>query len=51
MTGTASASATSLTPQDVAYVQLILRVRAAQQMFGADLGFLEAAEGERRVRR
>jgi hypothetical protein len=47
MTRTASASVRALTAQDVAYVQLILRVRAAQDSFGADLGFLEAAEGER----
>jgi Big-like domain-containing protein len=51
MTRTASASVTTLTAQDVAYVQLIHRVRAAQAAFGADLGFLEAADGERRVRR
>jgi hypothetical protein len=51
MTRTASASVTALTAQDVAYVQLIHRVRAAQSAFGADLGFLEAAEGERRARR
>jgi hypothetical protein len=48
MTRTASASVKALTAQDVAYVQLILRLRAAQAAFGADLGFLEAAEGERR---
>jgi hypothetical protein len=41
----------TLTAQDVAYVQLIHRVRAAQAAFGADLGFLEAADGERRARR
>ncbi|MDQ3951272.1 MAG: Ig-like domain-containing protein [Gemmatimonadota bacterium] len=51
MTRTASAGVTSLTAQDVAYVQLIHRVRAAQAAFGAALGFLEAAEGERRARR
>jgi hypothetical protein len=51
MTRTASAGVTALTAQDVAYVQLIHRVRAAQVAFGADLGFLEAAEGERRARR
>jgi hypothetical protein len=51
MTRTASASVAALTAQDVAYVQLIHRVRAAQSAFGADLGFLEAAEGERRARR
>jgi Big-like domain-containing protein len=51
MTRTASASVTTLTAQDVAYVQLIHRVRAAQAAFGADLGFLEAAAGERRARR
>jgi hypothetical protein len=51
MTRTASASVTALTAQDVAYVQLIYRMRAAQAAFGADLGFLEAADGERRARR
>jgi Big-like domain-containing protein len=51
MTRTPSASVTALTAQDVAYVQLIHRVRAAQAAFAADLGFLEAAEGERRARR
>jgi hypothetical protein len=51
MTRTATASVTTLTAQDVAYVQLIHRVRAAQSAFGAELGFLEAAEGERRARR
>jgi hypothetical protein len=51
MTRTASASVTTLTAQDVAYVQLIHRVRAAQASYGAELGFLEAAEGERRGRR
>ncbi|MFN2565523.1 MAG: Ig-like domain-containing protein [Gemmatimonadaceae bacterium] len=51
MTRTASADVTSLTAEDVAYVQLIHRVRAAQAAFGAAIGFLEAAEGERRTRR
>jgi Matrixin len=51
MTRTAEADVTSLTPQDVAYVQLIYRVRAAQAAFGAELGFLEAAEGERAAKR
>ena len=51
MTRTASASVTTLTAQDVAYVQLIHHVRAAQSLLGAELGFLEAAEGERRARR
>ena len=51
MTRTASSAVTSLTAEDVAYVQLIHRVRSAQSAFGADLGFLEAAEGERRARR
>jgi hypothetical protein len=50
MTRTASAGVTTLTAQDVAYVQVIHRVRAAQSAFGAELGFLEAAEGERRRR-
>jgi hypothetical protein len=51
MTRTAAADVSSLTPQDVAYAQLIYRVRAAQAAFGAALGFLEAAEGERATRR
>lgn len=51
MTGTASPSVSALTAQDVAYVQLIYKVRAAQSSYGAELGFLEAAEGERRARR
>jgi hypothetical protein len=51
MTRTPSGSVSALTAQDVAYVQLIHRVRAAQAAFGADLGFLEAAAGERRTRR
>ena len=51
MTRTAAADVTSLTAQDVAYAQLIYRVRAAQAAYGADVGFLEAAEGERRARR
>jgi hypothetical protein len=51
MTRTSSASVTALTAQDVAYVQLIYRIRAAQSMYGAEIGFLEAAEGERRARR
>jgi hypothetical protein len=50
MTGTASPSIASVTAEDVAYVQLVLHVRAAQSAFGAELGFLEAAEGERRAR-
>jgi Bacterial Ig-like domain (group 2) len=50
MTRTALASVTALTPEDVAYVQLIHRVRGAQVTLGAELGFLEAAEGERRSR-
>jgi hypothetical protein len=50
MTRTASPGITTLTAQDVAYVQVIHRVRAAQSAFGAELGFLEAAEGERRGR-
>jgi hypothetical protein len=50
MTRTASASVKALTVEDVAYVQLIHRVRAAQAAFGAELGFLEAAEGERLAR-
>jgi hypothetical protein len=50
MTGVASPSVTTLTAQDVAYVQLIHRLRAAQSAFNADVGFLEAAEGERRGR-
>jgi hypothetical protein len=51
MTRTAEADITALTPQDVAYAQLIYGVRAAQAAHGAELGFLEAAEGERRGRR
>jgi hypothetical protein len=51
MTRTATSTVSSLTAQDVAYVQLIHRARAAQSAFGAELGFLEAAEGERRWRR
>ena len=51
MTRTSSPSVTALTAQDVAYVQLIYRIRAAQSMYGAEIGFLEAAEGERRARR
>jgi hypothetical protein len=51
MTRTASAGVKAVTVEDIAYVQLILRVRAAQAAFGADLGFLEAAEGERRSSR
>jgi hypothetical protein len=51
MTRVASTGVTTLTAQDVAYVQLIYRVRAAQAAFDADIGFLEAAEGERRARR
>jgi hypothetical protein len=51
MTRTSSPSVTALTVQDAAYVQLIHRVREAQARFGAELGFLEAAEGERRSRR
>jgi hypothetical protein len=50
MTRTASPGVTTLTAQDVAYVQLIHRVRAAQSAFGAEVGLLEAAEGERRRR-
>jgi hypothetical protein len=50
MTRTASGGVKALTVEDVAYVQLILRVRAAQATFGAELGFLEAAEGERRMK-
>jgi hypothetical protein len=51
MTRTATANVSSLTAQDVAYVQLIHRARAAQSALGAELGFLEAAEGERQTRR
>jgi hypothetical protein len=51
MTRTSSPSVTALTAQDVAYVQLIYRIRAAQSIYGAGIGFLEAAEGERRARR
>jgi hypothetical protein len=51
MTRLASPGVATLTAQDVAYVQLIYRVRAAQSAFAADLGFLEAADGERRSRR
>jgi hypothetical protein len=51
MTRMASPSVGTLTAQDVAYVQLIYRVRTAQAAFGAALGFLEAAEGERRSSR
>ncbi len=50
MTRTSSPAVGTLTPQDVAYVQLIHRVRAAQAAFGAELGFLEAAAGERATR-
>jgi hypothetical protein len=46
-----SPTVTALTAQDVAYVQLIHRVRAAQARFDAPLGFLEAAEGERQIQR
>jgi hypothetical protein len=49
MTRSGSAGLTALTAQDVAYVQLVHRVRAAQTNLGAELGFLEAAEGERRA--
>lgn len=50
MTKVASPSVRTLTVQDVAYAQLIYRIRTAQTRLGARIGFLEAAEGERRQR-
>lgn len=47
MTRTASSAVTALTREDVAYVQLLLRVGELQRALGTRYGLVAAAEGER----